>query len=71
MDKPNWWPECPYPEDIFPMDRATAISHLPTDPMLRTAVAGTLGRIFWEIASDTIFDRLESVFSERLEGTGE
>ncbi len=62
-DKPEWWPQNPYPEDIFCMSRAEAVSLLPEDPMTRTAVAGALGRIFWEIASDTIWARMEEIFS--------
>jgi hypothetical protein len=59
--KPAWWPECPYPEDIFPMSREEAVKLLPEDPNIRAALSGALGRIFWNIASDTIFDRLKEM----------
>lgn len=56
--KPNWWPQNPYPEDIFPMTREDFVEMFP-DPKERTAVAGCLGRLFWEIASDSIWDRVQ------------
>jgi hypothetical protein len=54
--KPDWWPECPYPESIFTMnehDYATAIP----DPRLRTACSGFLGRVIWNLCSDEIWRR--------------
>lgn len=59
MNKPKWWPQNPYPEDIFPMDRSEYPEVVP-DPHTRTALSGCLGRMFWDIASDTIFDRLRN-----------
>ncbi len=53
--KPFWWPENPYPEDIFPMQRESYATIVP-DPMTRTALSGMLGRLFWGIASDSIFE---------------
>jgi len=53
--KPDWWPTNPYPEDIFVMKRERYAEIVP-DPDLRTGLSGCLGRIFWEIASDSIFE---------------
>jgi hypothetical protein len=58
-EKPEWWPLCPYPEDIFTMKRAEAIALMPTDPITKTAVAGCLGRLFWTMASDAIWERMQ------------
>ncbi len=51
---PAWWPACPYPADIFPMDLARYAEIVP-DPEQRTALSGALGRHFWEIASAEIW----------------
>ena len=53
--KPIWWPENPYPEAIFTMTLDDYVKAVP-DPKLRTAISGALGRYFWELASDTIFE---------------
>ena len=58
-DKPPWWPENPYPIEIFPMPREDYSKIIP-DPNTRTAVSGMLGREFWEIASKSIYDALKS-----------
>ena len=51
---PAWWPACPYPADIFPMDLERYAELVP-DPEQRTALSGALGRHFWEIASAEIW----------------
>ena len=56
MNKPDWWPECPYPESVFPMKRERYPEIVP-DPALRTALSGCLGREFWNIASEMIWER--------------
>lgn len=53
-EKPNWWPKNPYPESIFPMQRSEYPQVVP-DPHMRTALSGMLGRVFWEIASESIW----------------
>ncbi len=58
MTKPEWWPECPYPEDIFPMTLEEYIKAVP-DPNLRTAISVFLMRYGWEIASSMIYDRFQ------------
>jgi hypothetical protein len=63
MNKPYWWPKNPYPEDIFPMNRAKYPEIIP-DGNLRSAISGMLGREFWEIASDMIWDRLQQHLGE-------
>ena len=55
--KPEWWPQNPYPEGIFPMAEERYVEIVP-DPDIRTALSGMLGRRFWEIASDMIWDAL-------------
>jgi len=57
--KPSWWPKNPYPESIFPMKRDDYAKAVP-DPNNRTALSGMLGREFWEIASDSIWNALRS-----------
>lgn len=54
MDKPEWWPQNPYPESIFPMHQEKYPKIVP-DPDVRTALSGMLGRLFWEVASDDIW----------------
>lgn len=63
MIKPDWWPRNPYPESIFPMPRDEYSDVVP-DPHLRTALSGMLGREFWEIASDAIWDALQNHLEE-------
>jgi len=57
--KPTWWPENPYPEDIFMMSRERYQEIVP-DPDIRTGLSGMFGREFWEIASKTIWERYSS-----------
>lgn len=51
MAKPDWWPECPYPEDVFP-DATADWDTL--DDATKTRIGGWLGRQFWNIASASI-----------------
>jgi len=55
--KPDWWPKNPYPIDIFPMARERYPEIVP-DPQLRTALSGMLGREFWDIAVETIWEAM-------------
>ena len=57
MNKPDWWPKNPYPSDIFVMSRDQYQEIVP-DPDVRTALSGMLGREFWDIASNEIWERL-------------
>ena len=66
MTKPNWWPKNPYPEYIFPMQREKYSEVVP-DPGSRTALSGMLGREFWDIASESIYDALRSNMVEIIE----
>ena len=52
---PDWWPTNPYPEDIFPMSVEWYVRAIP-DEHVRTAISGCLGRLFWDIASRSIYD---------------
>jgi len=58
-EKPEWWPENPYPVKIFPMPRSEYADIVP-DPHTRTALSGMLGREFWEIASNAIWAALQN-----------
>jgi hypothetical protein len=54
-ERPWWWPENPYPEDIFPMTIDEYVAAIP-DPHLRTAISGCLARFGWRIAETQIWD---------------
>ena len=55
-ERPRWWPNCPYPQEIFPMTVEEYVKAIP-DASLRTAISGMLARFGWEVASDMIFER--------------
>lgn len=57
MKKPEWWPKNPYPESVFPMATERYLEIVP-DPELRTALSGMLGRQFWDIASEAIWEKM-------------
>lgn len=59
MDKPKWWPENPYPKSVFPMERDEYQKIVP-DHQRRTALSGMLGREFWDIASNDIWEVVET-----------
>ena len=63
MTKPTWWPRNPYPEDIFPMQRKDYAEVVP-DPLTRTRISGMLGREFWEIASEGIWNAWQDELTE-------
>ena len=70
MKKPEWWPQNPYPVEIFPMLRKDYSKVVP-DPDTRTALGGMLGRLFWEIASESIWDEMCREKEEQEEGIDE
>ena len=57
-EKPDWWPENPYPANVFPLTMEAYADLI--DAETRTAVSGCLGRFFWDIASDHIFAAMQS-----------
>lgn len=61
--KPSYWPENPYPEKIFTMARDKYSKIVPDKPT-RTALSEMLGREFWEIASDTIWEAVEAELAQ-------
>ena len=63
--KPTWWPKNPYPESIFPMTESKYADIVPS-PELRTALSGMLGRRFWEIASDDIWEAWQAASPEKF-----
>ena len=52
---PSWWPQNPYPADVFPMTVDDYVIAVP-DETARTALSGCLGRLFWNIASKSIHE---------------
>ena len=65
MEKPDWWPRNPYPATIFQMSEEEYLRALP-DPKTRTSVSGLLGREFWEIASEAIFDAWQAAAEQSI-----
>lgn len=63
--KPDWWPKNPYPASVFPMSEEQYPEIIP-DPKLRTALSGMLGRQFWNIASDAIWEAMLEAIEEAL-----
>ncbi len=63
--RPEWWPENPYPESVFRMTEAGYVESLP-DKARRGAVSGYLRRMFWNRASNSIFEAMQS--SQQEEG---
>lgn len=55
--KPPWWPQNPYPEDVFPMTVDEYVKAIP-NKKLRTAISGCNGRFFWDVASKMIWHNL-------------
>ena len=53
-ERPGWWPENPYPEDVFTMNLNQYVEAIP-DPHLRSAISGCLARWAWGVASDMIW----------------
>ena len=64
--KPDWWPENPYPESIFKMTMEEYVEAVP-DPDLRSAIGGCLGRGAWGVAEEMIWERLQEREEERIE----
>jgi hypothetical protein len=58
MEKPGWWPKCPWPKDVWVMSHIDYTKAVP-DPKIRTAISGLLMRKGWEIAEEDIYKRLK------------
>ena len=58
MSKPKWWPECPWPAEVWPMTQEDYIAAVP-DPKLRTAISGFLMRRGWELCEEDILRSLK------------
>jgi hypothetical protein len=54
---PDWRPECPWPESVWPMTAQQYVAAVP-DPAQRTAISGFLMRRGWEVAVKQIEERL-------------
>lgn len=63
--KPHWWPKNPYPESVFSMQMAECIKVVPNPDNL-TALSGCMGRHFWDVASDDIFEALTEQINQLL-----
>ena len=61
--KPDWWPTNPYPEDVFPMTTEQFVELIP-DENQRAAISGCLGRMFWNIASESIWSAMQEAERE-------
>jgi len=61
--KPAWWPDNPYPESMFPMTDDEYVKAIP-DPKMRTAISGCLGRLFWDIASESIYNAMINEYGD-------
>jgi len=57
-ERPDWWPENPWPDDIFPMTLEEYVEAIP-DPHLRSAISGNLARWAFEVTSDMILKTLK------------
>jgi len=57
MNKPTWWPTNPYPESVWPM-QLSDISEIVRNPDELTAISGAMGRHFWNVASDDIWEAM-------------
>ncbi len=68
MTKPNWWPDNPYPDDVFPMTGEGYAEAVP-DEHKRTAISGYLGRFFWERASERIHTAMIEAADNRADET--
>jgi len=62
--KPAWWPECPYPKEVFPMTIEEYVAAVP-DEKLRTAVSGYMARFGWERAEAHIWKAYQEYLIER------
>lgn len=61
QSKPDWWPQCPWPEDVFTLSLKDVRVILRNEVSERTftAVSGTLMRQGWEMAEKEILERLK------------
>ena len=59
----EWWPENPYPENIFTMTMDEYVAAVP-DGALRTAISGCLGRYFWDLASWEILRAIKTYLED-------
>lgn len=63
-DLPDWWPECPWPEEVWVMTDKEYVQAVP-DPKLRTAISGFLMREGWKIACREILQALNAQGEDR------
>ena len=63
--QPEWWPHCPWPEEVWPMTPDEYIAAVP-DPKLRTAISGYLMRQGWHLACEAILERKNKEEMEKL-----
>uniref|UniRef100_A0A6M3JFU1 Uncharacterized protein n=1 Tax=viral metagenome TaxID=1070528 RepID=A0A6M3JFU1_9ZZZZ len=63
---PEWWPENPYPESIFPMTDKEYLEAIP-NPNLRTAISGFLYRAGWLVATKQISEALRNYLEDLKE----
>jgi len=56
--RPSFWPECPWPADVWPMTQQDYIAAVP-DLKLRTAISCFLMRSGWKTAEEGIWKSLK------------
>jgi len=62
-NKPHWWPKNPYPESVCSMTDERYAEIVP-DEALRTSISWFLGHLFWDIASDAIWERMQEAIED-------
>lgn len=63
-EHPEWLPENPYPEELFPMSIDDYVKAVP-DGVLRTAVTGCIGRWAFDVAARMIVRQLKEFAEEK------
>ena len=69
VSKPDWWPQNPYPESVFPTTIEEYVEFIP-DTHNRSAISGCLGRYFWNICQDEIWKRFCEHLKDKELGGG-
>ena len=64
--RPAWWPENPYPEEIFPMTVEEYVKAIP-DGTLRTAISGCMARFGWEVADRNFWKAYQDNVEESVD----
>jgi len=63
MNKPSFWPENPYPESVWPMTMDD-VSYEIRDPDMLTAISGSMGRHFYNLALEDVWELVAPELAE-------